>query len=414
MIISCCAPPEPIVAGRINWDIADFMAERGHEVWLITPYPSRPISVDYPRNGKNKTIVTKIKKNFLKVQINSFVYPKYNMFLRICESFSFGVKSIKYINKVHKTFDILYVMPWPFLGQLVILILRKIKDKPIVTNVQDLYPESFFTKMNYNFVYNMLNFFFLLDKYIANKSTHLTVISDSLRQVYIKNRKISESKISTIHNWQDESQFKMISLTHEQIIDKYSLHILNENFVFMYLGNIGPVAGVETIIEAFCQLENPNTVLVIAGAGSQREKCQLLANDLKASNVVFQDVPAGLNSVAELQKLADVLLLPIHPEAANSSIPSKLIAYMAAAKPIFCAFQGTASNIVLQYRCGVSCESSDVSAITKQMKILCEMEKDDLRSMGDNARSVYLKRFTREIQNHKVEEILSEAISRKK
>ena len=63
----------------------------------------------------------------------------------------------------------------------------------------------------------------------------------------------------------------MISVSHEQIINKYNLHILNGNFVFMYLGNIGPVAGVETIIQAFCQLDNPNMFLVIAGSGSKKE-----------------------------------------------------------------------------------------------------------------------------------------------
>ena len=133
LIISAAAPPEPICAGRVHWDIADHMANDSNEVWLISPHPSRPLTVKYERCKNNR--VTKVKDNFYHVNVNSFTYPKYNLFYRIYESFSFGLKSIRYVNRAIKEYDLMYVSSWPFIGQLMIIMLRKNKKAPLIMNV---------------------------------------------------------------------------------------------------------------------------------------------------------------------------------------------------------------------------------------------------------------------------------------
>jgi glycosyltransferase involved in cell wall biosynthesis len=360
------------------------MASQNHEVWLISPYPSRPLGVKYSKHKSNK--VTKVIYNFFHVNINSFIYPKYNLFCRIYESFDFGIRSIRYVNNEIKDYDLIYVSPWPFVGQLIILILKRHKKAPLIMNVQDLYPESFFTKINSRILNTFLHPLYLIDKYIAHHSAHLTVVSESLKQTYLKVREIKEKKISVINNWQDENEFIKPIIPKEEILEKFSLNSLNGKFIYMYLGNIGPVSDVETIINAFAELNNDNSALVVAGSGAYKERCQILAEHLKISYISFLEVPPGLQPVVELQSISDILLLPILPNAANSSIPSKLIAYLFSSKPIITSANilSETASAIKDSNCGWIAKSNDISEWTGLMSLAFETDKRVLNTMGSS------------------------------
>ena len=119
-----------------------------------------------------------------------------------------------------------------------------------------------------------------------------------------------------------------------------------------------------------------------------------------------------MNKISQYLALADVLILHlIDNEVFKMQMPSKLIAYMAVQKPILCAFEGTAAKIVKNTNSGITCKSSDEDEIFFQMKKMLEMDRSILDEMGSNARSTYLERFTREIQNENVEKILYDVIN---
>lgn len=165
----------------------------------------------------------------------------------------------------------------------------------------------------------------------------------------------------------------------------------------MYLGNIGPIAGVDTIINAFAKLNIENSALIIAGSGSYKDRCQSLAERLEISNSFFLDVPQGLRPVVELQSISDILLLPILPEAANSSIPSKLIAYMFSVKPIITSadrFSETATAIE-ESECGWITKTNDISEWTDLMRVAYETDKTVLQSMGKSGFNYALKKYSR-------------------
>ena len=136
VIISAASPPEPICAGRVHWDCAKHFAEENNEVYLISPYPSRPLGTNYLTDNCNK--VTQVGKNFIHVNVNSFTHPKYNLYLRVFESLDFGIRSIRYVNSNIKDYDLIYVSPWAFIGHLMIMLLRKNKRALFIMNVQTL------------------------------------------------------------------------------------------------------------------------------------------------------------------------------------------------------------------------------------------------------------------------------------
>lgn len=414
IIISAAAPPEPIVAGRVHWDMAEYLSKNGNETWLISPFPSRPLGTNYPGNKGNK--VTKVTNGFYHVNVNSFTYPKYNLFLRIFESLSFGLKSVKYLNRNIRTYDIVYVSSWPFFGQLLILLLKKNKKAPLIMNVQDLYPESFFTKVNSSVINKIFKPLLNVDRFIARRSNHITVVSKTLKKVYLQERKIDESKISVLYNWQDESEFLKPLPEKQVVLSKYGINGLRGKFVFMFLGNIGPVAGVEIIIKAFSQFNNAGCILVIAGSGSQKEKCIALSQELSADNIHFTVVPNGLAPVVELQSISDILLLPIDPEAAHSSIPSKLIAYMFSGKPVISSahIKSETAIAVNESGCGWITGSNEFAEWVKYMDIASKANPESLRLMGKSGFDYAIRNYSKREGLSKTEHLFTSVIKNNK
>lgn len=411
VVASCVAPPETVVAGRVNYDICDYLSSNGYTVTLITPFPSRPLG-KFNINIQKAREVININENFTHVKINSYRSPQFNFFKRIFESFSFGYKSIKYINTHIKGADLIYATPWPFIGQLMFVMLRKNKDIPLIMNIQDLYPESFFTKYNSIFFKYLFQPFLLIDKYISLNSTHLSVVSDSMKSIYVKTRGLSSSKVTVIENWQNEELFLKCEKTKSQILQEYNLNWIADKFVFMYLGNIGPVAGLEKVIEEFAKVDNKNSCMLIAGSGTAKDNCVEIAKSYSLTNVFFIDIPTGMDSVVELQSIADVFLLPIDPEASSSSIPSKLIAYMFSSKPILSSAKpnSTTGLVISENKCGLLI--NETSSWAHQMSKISLMDSRELQKMGQNGFNFGMSRYSKKNGLIKIKELFNNIINK--
>tara|TARA_B110000259_G_C13972905_1_gene385481 strand:- start:92 stop:1336 length:1245 start_codon:yes stop_codon:yes gene_type:complete len=393
IIISCVAPPETGVSGRVNWDIAEHEATKGNNVTFISPRPSRPLGKFNDLQIKYEQIsVDGIKK----VYVKSFIYPSNGLFGRLRESFSFGYNAVNYINKNKLKSDFIYCMPWPFIGQLIFLILLKDKKTKVIMNIQDLYPESFLMKIKPNFLKLFFNFFKLIDRYIAYKSYHLSVVSQSLKDFYINERNVKSEKISVIENWQNENEFIDLKLgSKEELKEKYNLNFLENQFVFMYLGNIGPVAGVEDVINDFKEISNNDISLIIAGSGTSKNDCVELVHKQKIKNIHFVNVAQGLKSVVELQSIADVLILPIKPGSSASSIPSKLIAYMFSSKPIISSADKNSftADVIINSNSGWLLY--DFGNWINVMEMVSKLPSNEILEMGKNGFKFSINNFSK-------------------
>ena len=408
ILVSCVAPPETIVAGHVFWDIAIDQHNRGNEVLIITPKPSRPLGKFKFVNNFDK--ITDF--GFRHICINSFVYPKNNILGRSMESFSFGFNAAFFIKKRKIQADLIYALTWPFLGQSIFLKILGNRYK-VINNIQDLYPESFIRKYNSKFLTFLLKPLNLLDNWVVKNSLHSTVVSNSMKKYYIEKRKINEKKITVIENWQDETLFvNNNNFNKSEILRKYSLEHLNEKFIYLYLGNIGPVAGIDKIILDFKNKSLPAPIrIIIAGSGSSKQYCINLVHKF-GLNHIFEFVDIGIDklSVVELQYIANIFLLPINKGLSSSSIPSKLIAYMFSGKPILTSAEKnsfTAEAII----------NADSGWIIDENKTWHDyilscfiLNSTQLYKKGENARNFGLKNYSKSIGLHKINNLFKEKL----
>ena len=152
----------------------------------------------------------------------------------------------------------------------------------------------------------------------------------------------------------------------------------------MYLGNIGPVAGIDTLIDAFASAKLKNSRLIIAGSGSKKESLEKKSKNIKDVSIEFWPVPSG--KVPEIQYLADVLLLPIKKGASLSSVPSKLPSYMFSKKPIIASVDtdSDTANYVREAKCGYVIAPEDIDQLSKSMTEMFNLTEEERNQFGEN------------------------------
>jgi glycosyltransferase involved in cell wall biosynthesis len=172
--------------------------------------------------------------------------------------------------------------------------------------------------------------------------------------------------------------------------------IPEDRFTFFYLGNIGPVAGVEGLIEAFHAASLKQAQLVIAGDGSSKAACVELAKSMEVNDVHFISDPDAGN-VALLQSLGHVCLLPMRKGAGLSSIPSKLMAYLLSAKPVLAAVDAHSdtARTIAEAQCGWVGEPGNVQGLAMKMAEVAALPPADLEAMGERGRMYGFDHFSK-------------------
>lgn len=388
LIVSALFPPEPVVSAKLSYDIASFFAEKKQAVTVLSPKPTRPFGFKFVNETEQKSC-------FEHIRIDSYTCPQSSIIGRFRESYSFGKKCYNYILESNGA-QAIYANTWPLSAQYYTVKAALKKNIPVIVHVQDIYPESLTNKIP--FVGTLLNFMLLpIDRYILQNATHIIAISENMKRYLVKTRNIKSEKITVVQNWQDDKEF--LSSPTAQSSD-------NSLFTFMYLGNIGPVAGVDILIDAFADSRLNDSRLIIAGSGSMKQQLIQKAQQLENCKIEFWDVAEG--KVAETQALADVLLLPVKIGAASSSIPSKLPAYMLSKKTIIASVD-TASdtaNCIKQSECGYVVEPENKGQLAACMIKVKTLEKEKLKQMGEKGFVYANQHFTKAANLAKIAAII--------
>lgn len=395
LIITAVFPPEPVVSANLSSDLAEELSTTNN-VTVLCPRPTRPEGFKFEYLHK--------PEKYKVIRLNSYTCPASNIIGRFRESYSFGKYCVRYINKNSNKIDSIYLNTWPLLAQYMVVKKANSLNIPCVIHVQDIYPESLINKLKFgkNLFYKIL---LPIDKYILSNAFSIISISENMKNTLIVTRGIMHSKVAVVSNWQNEEDFINFKSSENEIEIRNS-----KPFTFMYMGNIGPLACVEFLIESFVKSEIPNSRLIIGGSGSRKKTCIELTESLKATNIEFITVPQG--KVPDIQSDADVMLLPVKKGGAMSSIPSKLPAYMFSAKPIIGSLdlESDTARAINESGSGLVVEPENMNGLINAMRELSSMSKVDLKDKGKSGFEYAMVHFSKKSNLQKVVSIIERTI----
>lgn len=393
VIITAVYPPEPVVSARMSFDLATYLVSIGMSVTVLCPQPTRPIGAEYTAFRDDSGPLCSLEEGVSVVRLPSYSSPASTIFSRFRESYSFGSHVCRYLDEAKLQPDVIYVNSWPMIAQSLIVSHGRRAGIPLVLQIMDIYPESLLIKLPTaarKFISTPLK---MLDAWIAKSSDNVIVISENMRRVYLNERGVSIDRVKKIYTWQDETNFN--SSSNKELARK-NYGIPTNLFTFLYLGNIGQVAGVDFLIKAFHAAQLDSSQLVIVGDGAAKNACQELVEKIQAKNIHFISDP-DIANVPILQNMADVCLLPIKKNAGLSSIPSKLPAYLFSSKPVIATvdLDSDTADVIRQAGCGWVGNPEDLHWLSSKMKEVAKLPQAELESLGNLGKQFGLKEFSK-------------------
>ena len=407
LLVSPVFPPEPIVSAQTTIQIAEEMKRLGHMVTVITAFPSRPAGKLFPGFSRKLVQRERAESGIEIVRCFSTLSPESRMFSRLLENLSFGLTS-GWQALVAKRPQVVYANTWPIVATGLLFLVTKLRRIPLVISVQDVYPEALMTQQRIADDSFLARFLRWIDGVIARHSTHVIVISERFAEIYRDQRRVPPGRLSLVPNWIDSNQIDG-NISGQQF--RLRKGIAETDFLLVYGGNVGVAAGVETVIESMRLLTNePCIRLLVAGSGSQLATCQRSAQQIPGQPVLFHS-PWAAEETSEVLRAADVLVLPTQREQSLASVPSKLLSYMLAGRPVLAtAVPGSdLANLLSRSQCGWVVEPDRPDLLAAQIKEVAQLDPAERQRRGNSGREYVLQHFTKDVCLPEVIRILEKA-----
>jgi colanic acid biosynthesis glycosyl transferase WcaI len=314
---------------------------------------------------------------------------------RLLENVSFGLTAALCALFTPRP-DVIYANTWPILAAGLLVLLSKLRHVPVVMSIQDLYPESLIVQRRLRQDSLLVRAMRWLDGQVVRGCAAVVVISERFAEVYREERQMASRRLHVIPNWADRD---LIDVGDSGASFRAQQQIPEGVFLVVYGGNIGQAAGVETVIQALgdARVRHERLCFVAAGEGSRLERCRLLAAKLPGDRVRFHS-PWPLEDTSRVLRAADVLVLPTQGQQSLASVPSKLISYLLAARPVIALAQpeSDVANVVKQAGCGWVVPPERPDLLAQRIRNVMDLDPHLLDRLGQAGRSYALVHFTRE------------------
>lgn len=227
-----------------------------------------------------------------------------------------------------------------------------------------------------------------LERQLLRKSAAVIAISEKF-MASLESWGIPKARVSVIPNWAPLSEIYPV----EKNNDWARQHSLSDKFVALYTGTLG-LKHDPSMISALAEAGHKiglHVVVASEGPGVEWLAKRKRENDIANLKLLpFQPIelyPAVLGA-------GDVLLAMVGEEAASFSVPSKILSYLAAGKPIVAsiAADNDAARIIGDADAGQVVRSGDPAAFCKAVLGLAE-DPGLRRKMGENSRRFAERHF---------------------
>jgi glycosyltransferase involved in cell wall biosynthesis len=406
-LVTAVYPPEPVVSSRTSADVAAALHQAGHDVTVISPYPSRPAGELYAGYRRRWRSVAR-DGGITTVRTFSTLSKRSTLVSRFAENLSFGLSSALALLRV-RGLDVIYLNTWPVFATAMVAVVAGIKGVPFVVSVQDVYPESLFAqrRRGAGILGRVLR---AIDRWVASRAAALIVLSENFAAIYRDDRGVDERRIRTIPNWIDAGA--VVPDAEAGRAYRRSRNIPDDAFVVGYGGNIGVAAAVEQLVEAWQYLADPRIHLLIAGAGPNLSACEALAKRIAPGQIHIQSPWPASETMAVLAA-ADLLALPTFGDQSLISVPSKMLSYLLAAKPVLaCVLPASeTAKILATGAIGWSVAPGQPVGIAAAIEAAARVPVAERAAMGERARRTCIETFGAERCIARVLETLAEAAS---
>jgi len=376
--------------GTRHYELAHYLAERGHKVTIIASsvsYISGEISPPIQNPEKNITI---LRAYVYQAHHKSFVHRVFAFLSFMVDSFFMGLKL--------KNIDLIWGTSPPIFQGMTAWALARLKRVPFLFEVRDLWPAF---AISAGVLKNgiLIRASEWLEKFLYRGADRVMVNSPGYID-HVKNK--GAEQIELLTNGVDVGMFDPA----QRGESFRASHHLQDKFTFLYAGAHGMSNDLESLLDSAKLLEDsPNIHILLLGDGKEKANLQAKAQKMGLKNLSFlPSVPK--NEMAEAIAGADACLAILKPlELYKTTYPNKVFDYMAAGRPVILAIGGVIREVVEAARGGIPVPPGDAGALAEAIRSLAE-DRRGSKILGQNGRRYVETHFERAIVAEKLNEII--------
>jgi colanic acid biosynthesis glycosyl transferase WcaI len=392
---------------RIN-DLALGLINRGHRVTVLTGVPDYPEGRFFPGYG----IFKRRREDYqgIKIWRVPLVPRGQGGKLRLTLNFlSYALCSCLLAPWYFPgSFDLMLVFETsPVTVGLPALVLKRLKNIPIMFWVQDLWPESLSATgaVSSSFLLSLVG---LVVQLIYRGSDLILAQSRAFFPSIVKYGGSREKIVSFPTS--AEAFYRPVKLEAEAP----ERALLPQGFKVMFAGNIGAAQDFETILAAAEMLKDrPDLHWVILGDGRRRAwvEEQVQARGLRGTVHLLGRYPP--EAMPRFFALADALLVTLKKEPIFAlTTPAKVPSYLACSKPIIASLDGEGARVVQEAGVGLNGPAGNPAALADSVLAMYHLSPSQRRAMGLRGRGYFMKHFEREMLLDRLETLMQEVTGR--
>lgn len=380
-IISELFYPEETSTGYILTEIANKMTEK-YNVKVICG----PENYD-KKKMKDSCSSQKLSSDIELYRTSALNLNKDKLISRIIRFFVVSFKIYKLAKEKIQSGDKVMVVTNPPLLIKMIAHLKKNREFDFVLLVHDVFPENVLAagiKIP-RVVYKIIKSVF--DKGYAKADKLISLGRDMNDILACKIKSNDSTKIVKIENWGEVETIKPMT------------NIKKSNkLIIQYAGNIGRGQGLSEFVNLFSNVKNNNIMLSFWGAGAVENNLRSLVVKNSIKNIEFNG-PYFRSKQCEVLNDCDLALVKLAKGMLGIGVPSKSYNIMAAGKPIL--FVGDLKSeialVIKEHNIGYCFDNDDELGLKNFLSLLSISDKDNLITMGQNARILAETHYSQDI-----------------
>lgn len=391
--------PETAASLYITDNIVHACADKGIEVDLYTPSPTRNVPDGSLWEREERQMDGKLRIH----RFHLYGEGK-NPMLRALRYFLGEFILLHYC--IWKKYDVAFVDSTPPIQGLKMPLIKWLKRKPTIYNVQDIFPDSLVgTGLTHegSLIWKIGR---MVEKITYRYADKIIVISEDFKK-NIMAKGVPEDKIVVVYNWVDQNKVVDVPREKNKLFDAYGLE--RSKFYITYNGNIGLTQNMDMLLDVAKELqeEYEDIHFVLVGNGAYLDEVKRKVADQQLENVhllPFQPY----EDISHVFSLGDASLVISKPGVGANSVPSKTWSIMSASRPVLANFdENELKSIVENNHCGIFTKAGDKDAFKESILTLYN-HRELCKKYGHNGRKFVMDNLTREVGTQKYVDVIKE------
>jgi glycosyltransferase involved in cell wall biosynthesis len=228
----------------------------------------------------------------------------------------------------------------------------------LVMNVSDLWPDSI-VELGLSENRPLLAATRRLERWAYEHADYVTAVTEGMRRTLVETKGVPPHRVLFLPNGVDTELFRPRP-PDRQLAERLAL---GDRRVVLMAGSMNYSAGLDVILDAAPALEQRGVVVVLVGAGSDRQRLEMAAAERGLRNVQFLG-PVPVEDVACMYSVADIGLMTLRDSPLfEGTRAARILPAMASGLPVVYSGSGEGARLVTDADAGLATAPQDPAAL---------------------------------------------------